>query len=133
MRAGRPRPGGPPAPRRPRSGPRRARLGPDRFGTTARKAFGPGVAWFAHDKGYRAAGSAADSRTGPFCYPRRAVGRILLLTDRSPAEVLPALPALDLDVKAEPLDPESLTLLTDLAPAAVFVDAEENPEQGYRV
>ncbi len=61
------------------------------------------------------------------------MGRILLLTDRSPAEVLPALPALDLDVKAEPLDPESLTLLTDLAPAAVFVDAEENPEQGHRV
>jgi DNA-binding response OmpR family regulator len=61
------------------------------------------------------------------------VGRIVFLTDRSPAEALPALPALGLDVKAEPLDPESLTQLPDLAPSAILVDAEENPDQGYRV
>jgi DNA-binding response OmpR family regulator len=56
-----------------------------------------------------------------------------MLTDRTPAEVLPAIPALDLDVKAEPLDPDSLPHLADLAPAAVLVDAEENPDQAYRV
>jgi DNA-binding response OmpR family regulator len=61
------------------------------------------------------------------------VGRIVFLTDRSPAEVLPAIPALDLDVKAESLDPESLPHLADLAPSAVLVDAEENPDQAYRV
>jgi DNA-binding response OmpR family regulator len=61
------------------------------------------------------------------------VGRIVFLTDRSPAEALPALSALDLDVKAEPLDAESLAHLSDLTPAAVVVDAEENPDQAYQV
>jgi DNA-binding response OmpR family regulator len=61
------------------------------------------------------------------------VGRLVFLTDRSPPEALVALPALSLDVKAEPLDPESLTHLPDLAPSAILVDAEDNPDQGYRV
>jgi DNA-binding response OmpR family regulator len=61
------------------------------------------------------------------------VGRIAFLTDRSPAEALPALSSLGLDVKTEPLDPGSLAFLHELGPSAIFVDAEENPEQGFRL
>jgi DNA-binding response OmpR family regulator len=61
------------------------------------------------------------------------VGRIAFLTDRSPGEVLPAVQGLELDVKAEPLAPESLAHLPELAPAIVVADAEENPEQAYRL
>ena len=60
-------------------------------------------------------------------------GRIVFLTDRSPGEALPAVQSLDLDVKAEPLAPDSLAHLRDLAPSAVIVDAEENPEQAFRL
>jgi DNA-binding response OmpR family regulator len=58
---------------------------------------------------------------------------VVILTDRSPAEVLPSLPSLGLDVKAEPLSPESLADLPNLAPATVIVDAEESPEGAFRV
>ena len=61
------------------------------------------------------------------------MGRIAFLTDRSPAEALPALPTLSLDVKTEPLEPASVTHLRSLAPEAVLVDAEENPGLGFRV
>jgi DNA-binding response OmpR family regulator len=61
------------------------------------------------------------------------VGRIAFLTDRSPADALPAIHTLGLDVKAEPLAPDSLAHLPDLGPSAVVVDAETNPEQGYRI
>jgi DNA-binding response OmpR family regulator len=61
------------------------------------------------------------------------VGRIAFLTDRSPGEVLPAVHALGLDVKAEPLAPSSLAHLADLGPAIILADAEENPEQAYRL
>ena len=61
------------------------------------------------------------------------MGRIAFLTDRSPVEALPALNSLGLDVKAEPLAPDSLAHLAELAPSVVIVDAEENPEQGYRL
>jgi DNA-binding response OmpR family regulator len=61
------------------------------------------------------------------------VGRIAFLTDRSPGEVLPAVHALGLDVKAEPLAPSSLAHLADLGPAVIVADAEENPEHAYRV
>lgn len=61
------------------------------------------------------------------------MGRIAFLTDRSPGEVLPAVHALGLDVKAEPLAPSSLAHLADLGPSVIVADAEENPEQAYRV
>jgi DNA-binding response OmpR family regulator len=61
------------------------------------------------------------------------VGRIAFLTDRSPAEALPALHFLGMDVKAEPLAPDSLAHLSDLGPAVVLVDAELNPHQGYQI
>jgi len=61
------------------------------------------------------------------------VGRIVLLTDRPATEALPSLSSLGLDVKVEPLAPDSLALLPDLSPSAVIVDAEENPEHGFRI
>ena len=61
------------------------------------------------------------------------MGRIVLLTDRPATEALPSLSSLGLDVKVEPLAPDSLTQLPDLSPSAVIVDAEENPEQGFRI
>jgi DNA-binding response OmpR family regulator len=73
------------------------------------------------------------ARTWSPCYPRLAVGRLVLLTDRPPAEALPSLHALGLDIKVEPLAPESLSHLSDITPSAVIVDAEENAEQGYRM
>jgi DNA-binding response OmpR family regulator len=59
------------------------------------------------------------------------VGRIAFLTDRSPAEALPAVRSLGLDVKTEPLASDSLAHLGNLAPSVIFVDAEENPEQAF--
>jgi DNA-binding response OmpR family regulator len=67
------------------------------------------------------------------CYARGAVGRVAFLTDRSPAEALPALHSLGLDVKTEPLAPESLQHLGALSPEVVIADAEENPEQAFRL
>lgn len=61
------------------------------------------------------------------------MGRLTFLTDRSPAAALPALQSLGLDVKSEPLAPESLAHLPDLGPSVVIVDAEENPEQAFRL
>jgi DNA-binding response OmpR family regulator len=61
------------------------------------------------------------------------VGRIVFLTDRSPAEALPALQSLGLDVKTEPLAPDSLGHLARLAPEVVVADAEESPEPAFRV
>jgi DNA-binding response OmpR family regulator len=61
------------------------------------------------------------------------VGRIAFLTDRSPAEALPAIHSLGLDVKVEPLAPDSLAHLPALGAFAIVVDAEPNPEQGYRI
>ncbi len=61
------------------------------------------------------------------------VGRIVLLTDRPPSEALPATRSLGADCKAEPLAPESLGHLRDLAPAVVIADGEENPEHAFRL
>jgi DNA-binding response OmpR family regulator len=61
------------------------------------------------------------------------LGRIAFLTDRSPHEALPALQSLGLDVKSEPLAPDSLTHLPDLGPSIVMADAEENPEQAFQL
>jgi DNA-binding response OmpR family regulator len=61
------------------------------------------------------------------------VGRIVVLTDRSPAEALPALSSLGLDVKAEPLTADSLAHLADLAPSAIVADGVKDPERVYRL
>ena len=61
------------------------------------------------------------------------MGRIAFLTDRSPAEALPAVSSLGHDVKTEPLAPDSLGHLGELAPSAIVVDAEENPEQAFQL
>ena len=61
------------------------------------------------------------------------MGRIVFLTDRSPAEALPAIQSLGLDVKAEHLAPESLAHLPELGSEVLVVDGEANPEQAYRL
>jgi DNA-binding response OmpR family regulator len=61
------------------------------------------------------------------------VGRVVFLADRSPAEALPALQSLGLDVKTEPLAPESLVHLRELSPSVIIADAEENPDQAFRL
>ena len=53
--------------------------------------------------------------------------RVLLLTDRSPDEVLRALPTLGADLKTEPLGADAVTRLADLGPDLVFVDAVPSP------
>jgi DNA-binding response OmpR family regulator len=57
--------------------------------------------------------------------------RIVVLTDRSPADALPALVALSHDVKAEALDAASLPAVTDLTPGLVLVDAAEEPDRAF--
>jgi len=61
------------------------------------------------------------------------LARLVLLSDRSAAEALPALGALGLDLKTEPLAPASLAHLKDLGPSAVVVDGEENPPHAHRL
>jgi DNA-binding response OmpR family regulator len=58
---------------------------------------------------------------------------IALLSDRSPAEAIPALDDLRLDLKTEPLSAHSLTHVLELQPEAILVDAAENPGQGWLV
>ena len=55
----------------------------------------------------------------------------MLLTDRSPAEVLPAIRAVDADVKVQPLDPESLAHLPDLSPSVVVADGVPDPDRAH--
>ncbi len=59
--------------------------------------------------------------------------RVVLLTDRTPAEVLPAAPPLLLDLKTEHLSVAAVTETLALGPDAVLVDAAENPGQGHAV
>jgi DNA-binding response OmpR family regulator len=61
------------------------------------------------------------------------VARLVLLSDRSSDQVLPALAATGLDVKVEPLSPDSLAHLPDLSPWAVLVDATENAPHAYAI
>src|SRR5438445_12579635 len=61
------------------------------------------------------------------------MARLVLLSDRSPREALPAVEALGLDVKVEPLSVDSLAHLPDLAPEVVLVDAAENPPHAQRI
>ena len=58
---------------------------------------------------------------------------IVLLSDRFPHDVLPALGSVGLDVKSEPLAVASLADALELSPELVMVDAAENPGQGHAV
>jgi DNA-binding response OmpR family regulator len=58
---------------------------------------------------------------------------VLLLSDRSPAQALPALAELRLDVKIEPLAIPSIQHALAVEPAVILVDAGENPAQGWSV
>jgi DNA-binding response OmpR family regulator len=58
---------------------------------------------------------------------------VALLSDRGPRQALPALEALGLDLKTEPLSVRSLAHVLELEPEAVLVDAAENPGQGHAV
>jgi len=58
---------------------------------------------------------------------------VLLLSDRSPTEVLPALAALDLDLKTGDLSTVTAREVPTLDPEVVLVDAAENPGQGHAV
>ena len=66
-------------------------------------------------------------------YARFAVIRVILLTDRTPAQVLPGTPPLLLDLKTEHLSVATVAEALALGPDAVLVDAAENPGQGHAV
>jgi DNA-binding response OmpR family regulator len=72
-------------------------------------------------------------RCSGVCYPRLVVGRVVFLTDRSPAEALPAVQTLGLDVKTEPLAPDSVAHLPDLAPSVLLCDGEDHPDHAFRL
>jgi DNA-binding response OmpR family regulator len=61
------------------------------------------------------------------------VDRIVLLADRSPLEVLPALEGLLLDVKTVDLSVVSVADALSLTAGTIVVDAAENPGQGFAV
>ena len=61
------------------------------------------------------------------------MARLVLLTDRSPREALPALETIGLDVKVEPLGVDSLAHLPDIAPQAIVVDGAENPAHAHSI
>jgi DNA-binding response OmpR family regulator len=71
------------------------------------------------------------SPSGAGLYPR-PVDRIVMLTDRSAHEVLPA-GGLVLEAKAEPLSTASLDDALALEPELIVVDAAENPGQAHAV
>jgi DNA-binding response OmpR family regulator len=58
---------------------------------------------------------------------------IVLLSDRRPDEVLPALGALPLDLKTEHLSVAAVGDVLALHPDVMLVDAAENPGQGHAV
>ena len=66
-------------------------------------------------------------------YARFAVIRVVLLTDRTLAQVLPGAPPLLLDLKTEHLSVATVAEALALGPDAVLVDAAENPGQGHAV
>jgi DNA-binding response OmpR family regulator len=59
--------------------------------------------------------------------------RVVLLTDRTPAQVLPGAPPLLLDLKTEHLSVATVAEALALGPDALLVDAAENPGQGHAV
>ncbi len=63
----------------------------------------------------------------------RRYGCVLLLSDRSPAQALPALDALRPDLKHEPLALDALPHARELTPSLWLVDAAENPGQAWSV
>ena len=66
-------------------------------------------------------------------YARFAVIRVVLLTYRTPAQVLPGAPPLLLDLKTEHLSVATVAEALALGTDAVLVDAAENPGQGHAV
>lgn len=58
---------------------------------------------------------------------------LVLLSDREPTRVLPALEDLRPDLKLEPLSVSALTHVRAAEPAAVLVDAVEHPGQAWAV
>ncbi len=56
---------------------------------------------------------------------------VVILTDRSAGEALPALPAWELDLKTEPLSRAGLEHVLGLRPQAILVDGGENPGQAH--
>ncbi len=58
---------------------------------------------------------------------------ILLLADRPPDQVLPALPGLGLDLKTEHLSATTVGDVRSLMPETIVVDAAENPGQAHAV
>jgi DNA-binding response OmpR family regulator len=58
---------------------------------------------------------------------------IMLLSDRAPAQALPALPELRADLKQEPLGVPALEHVRDLRPGLVLIDAAENPGHAWSV
>jgi DNA-binding response OmpR family regulator len=61
------------------------------------------------------------------------VAAVVLLSDRSPHEALPALGQLLLDLKTVPLSVAEVPGVSALAPELLLVDAAENPGQGFAV
>ncbi len=61
------------------------------------------------------------------------MAHLVLLSDRSPDEALPALGGLGLDVKTQPLSVTVLHEALSLWPEAVLVDAGESPGQAHAV
>jgi len=62
-----------------------------------------------------------------------SMAAVLLLSDRSPAQALPALDEVRPDLKHEPLALSSLDHGLDLQPSLLLVDAGENPGQAWAV
>jgi len=58
---------------------------------------------------------------------------LVLLSDRSPYVVLPALADVQPDIKQEPLSVVSIAHALQLEPEAVFVDAAEHPPHAFTV
>ena len=58
---------------------------------------------------------------------------VLLLSDRSPAQALPALDELRPDLKHEPLAVSSLDHAVAIQPTVLLVDAGENPGQAWSI
>jgi DNA-binding response OmpR family regulator len=61
------------------------------------------------------------------------VARIVLLSDRLPDEVLPAVGGMVLDLKTDHLSVDSVGHVLELAPEALLVDAAENPAHAHAV
>jgi len=61
------------------------------------------------------------------------MANLVLLSDRTPAQALPALEALRLDLKHEPLAITSLDHVLEIRPHLVLIDGGENPGQAWSV